>query len=173
MDHTPDRDGHRPPLGIALTAGAALCLVAGSISVIDAVATWQDVLTYFAGTRSCAQNLAIPGWGEGFVIACTSIALILLAATARAMLGPRRWGHITALLALALVACIWLDTYAAGAAPSSDCDAIGMGGAASTAINRAGWFLMAASVLGGLAWAWLSAKLHEFPAPSRITHLPR
>lgn len=173
-------DRHATLAGTALTVLAATSLCVGAASLVDAADGWQDVLNriteYSRALRTCQQS--VPGWGDGAVLVLTVVTILLLATTVYATTDVRRWammGQFSALTATVPVAILWLDTYIVGGAPSGDCDGLGLSGAASAAINRAGWLFAATFLLCLLSTAAISARQREMqrtgaPTETAWTH---
>jgi hypothetical protein len=169
----PASDRRSSLFGISCCALAAICLVGGSTSLIDAADGWQDVLNTIHEWRKpnpqCPGPWTVLGWGDGAVLILSGMALCLLGGTLLATLhsdrrGGRR-GQSTALLAVIPVFLLWIDSFAVGGAPTGDCDSVGLGGAASSAILRAGWFFFATIVLCLLTANWLGWRGENFTGP--------
>lgn len=150
----------RTASALSFTMLASSIVATGAASLSDAADGWNTLLQSLARLSSnpCQEYQVIPGWGDDAVLGFALGALIFIGLTGWAMLGVRRWGTLTAFLAIVVTCALWLDAYAVSQAPSTDCDALGLGGAASAAIVRAGWCFLGASILCGIAWAWLARQ---------------
>jgi hypothetical protein len=154
-----------PAIALTLLAAAGACAAVGAASLTDAAAGTQDILNVIsarqANALTCAGPFNVSGYGLEFVVICTAACLALLAATGWALLRVAAWGELTAFLATVPAALLWLDSYEVSTSPIGDCDGIGPSGAASAAINHAGWCFFIAIVLTCASWAWLRSRTSQ------------
>lgn len=155
---------------VAFTVAAGALVAAGAASLSDAADGWQNVLNItlqLSRNPRCKWSLIVSGWGDSAVLALAILALALVGLTGWAVFSIRRWGELTAALALVPVCIVWLDAYAVSQAPSTDCEAMGLGGPAGVAIARAGWCFFGASILCCISCAWLVLTLKNASPEAR------
>jgi hypothetical protein len=152
-DYFADDNVASAPWAIAFAALAGTCTAGGAISLLDASDGWQQTLTTIYTWRKsmlgCSGPWSVTGYGDEFVTVVALAAIVLLGvagATALRASRPRRLGQTAALLAIIPIGLLWFDSFIVGDSPAGDCDSIGLGGAASVMLTRAGWLLFA----GGL-----------------------
>ena len=154
-----------PAIALTVVAAAGACVAVGAASLTDAAAGTQDILNVIsarqANSLTCAGPFNVSGYSLEFLLICTAACLTLLAATGWALLRVVAWGELTAFLATVSMALLWLDAYAVSTSPIGDCDGIGLSGAASAAINRAGWCFFIAIILTCASWAWLRSRTSQ------------
>jgi hypothetical protein len=163
------KTGSRSPLtGIIFSALAGLCVAAGAASLIDATDFTRDLLSLsrdaWRGVQRCPNQWSVSGWGDAPVLWVTAIALgLLVIALLVALTLPRwgGWGQAASSLAILPIALLWLDALIVSTSPIGDCDGIGLTGAASAAINHAGFLFAAAVALCLLTLAWINVRLGE------------
>lgn len=150
----------RTASALSFTMLASSLVATGASSLSDAADGWKTLLQSLARLSSnpCRGYQVIPGWGDDAVLGFALAALIFIGLTGWAVLGVRRWGTLTAFLAIVAVCILQIDAYAVSQSPSTDCDSLGLGGAPSAAIVRAGWCFLGACVLCGTSWAWLALR---------------
>jgi hypothetical protein len=154
--------------GALMGMASAACVAAGTASLIDAADGWQEVLRLFQAMvhPTCGSLFVVPGLGDGAVLVFATVAICLLVLMALTSACPGRWMTVAQALSVVTlfpIALLWLDAVAVGAAPSTDCDAMGLGGAASAAINRAGWLFAASMILSLLCLFLLRARESHAP----------
>jgi hypothetical protein len=110
---------------------------------------------------TCPHQWTVSGLGDVGVLVLLAITLGLLARTVAAI-GGGHWsekrGALSAFLVVVPILVLWFDTILVAGSPVGDCDSVGVSGAASTALNHAGWLFCATAVLWLMMTAWMHLR---------------
>jgi hypothetical protein len=156
--------GKRYGVGLTLIALTIATLAGGTANLMEASHSWQrflDSVRTLNPSDTCPGNFSVSGWSDIAVLLMLGTALLALGLAVVAIHHGHGWDRVgvaSGFVAVLMSFLLWMGAFGVAGSSLGDCDGIGLSGAASVAVNRAGWLLFVSVVLSLAIASWFQLR---------------